>query len=158
MNLSLNLTLRGQMGTFLVFWWFVYNYVWPIFARIAKERQQRIAEGLSVADKAKHTLFAAEEESADLIAAAREQASDILARAQKQADQLVEEARGQAKHAGTLEITRAREQIEQEKLHIVGDLRKQLAALVIEGAEQVLGREVKASDHDALLRELSEKL
>lgn len=158
MNLNLNLTLIGQMGTFLVFWWFVYNYVWPIFARIAKERQQRIAEGLSVADKAKHTLFVAEEESADLIAAAREQAGDILTRAQKQADQLVEEARQQAKDAGALELSRAREQIEQEKLRVIGDLRKQLAALVIEGAQQVVGREVKASDHDALLRELSEKL
>ena len=40
--MNLNLTLIGQMGTFLVFWWFVYTYVWPIFAKIAKERQQRI--------------------------------------------------------------------------------------------------------------------
>lgn len=156
--MNLNLTLIGQMGTFLVFWWFVHKYVWPIFARIAKERQQKIAEGLSVADKAKHTLFAAEEESAELLSQARTQAGDILSRAHKQADQMIEEARQQAKETGALELSRAREQIEQEKLRVVGDLRKQLATLVIEGAQQVVSREIKASDHDALLRELSEKL
>ncbi|MDO5090149.1 MAG: F0F1 ATP synthase subunit B [Cardiobacteriaceae bacterium] len=156
--MNLNLTLIGQMGTFLVFWWFVNKYVWPIFARVAKERQQKIAEGLSVADKAKHALFAAEEESAELLSQARSQAGDILSRAHKQADQMIEEARQQAKEAGALELSRAREQIEQEKLRVVGDLRKQLAALVIQGAEQVVGREIKAGDHDALLRELSEKL
>lgn len=156
--MNLNLTLIGQMGTFLVFWWFVYTYVWPIFAKIAKERQQRIAEGLSVADKAKHTLFAAQEESAELLNRAKTQAGDILSRAHKQADQMVEEARRQAKDAGALELSRAREQIEQEKLRIIGDLRQQLASLVIEGAQKVVGREVKAGDHDALLRELSEKL
>ena len=37
-------------------------------------------------------------------------------------------------------------------------LRSQIADLVVQGAEKVIGREVKADDHKRLLNELSEKL
>lgn len=156
--MDINLTLIGQVGTFLVFWWFVYTYVWPIFAKMAEERRQKIADGLSMADQAKHSMQAAEEESKVMIAQAKSQATEIVSRAHKQADQLVAEARNEAQETGRRELDLARDEIEQEKRRVRELLRAQLADLVIEGAEQVIGREVKADDHARLLQELSEKL
>lgn len=156
--MDLNLTLIGQMGTFLVFWWFVYKIVWPLFAGIANERREKIAQGLSMADKAKHSVMAAKEESYELVSAAKTQAADILSRANKQADKLVSDAREEARETGQLELARAREEIEQETRKAREALRAQLGELVIQGTKQVIGREVKAADHDRLLKELSEKL
>lgn len=156
--MNINLTLIGQMGTFLVFWWFVYTYVWPIFAKIAEERRQKITDGLSMADHAKHAVQSAEEESKAMVAQAKSQATEIVSHAHKQADQVIAEARHEAQETGRRELAHAREEIEQEKRRVREELRAQLAELVIEGAEQVIGREVKAEDHTRLLRELSEKL
>ncbi|UJF23972.1 F0F1 ATP synthase subunit B [Suttonella sp. R2A3] len=156
--MNINLTLIGQIGTFLVFWWFLYKVIWPIFARVADERRQKIAEGLSMADQAKHSMAAAEEESREMVSQAKTQATDIVGRAHKQADQVISEARNEAQETGRRELEHAREEIEQEKRRAREELRAQLAGLVIEGAEQVIGREIKADDHSRLLRELSEKL
>lgn len=156
--MNINFTLIGQMGTFLVLWWFVHKFVWPLFTQAIQERQQKIAEGLSMADQARFSMQAAEEQSAELISQAKNQASDILSRAQKQAEQMVAEARNEALQAGQREIESAREEIEQEKNKAREVLKQQLAALVVQGATQVVGREIKSSDHERLLRELSEKL
>ncbi|WP_298643889.1 F0F1 ATP synthase subunit B [uncultured Cardiobacterium sp.] len=156
--MNLNLTLIGQIGTFLVLWWFTHKYIWPLFAEATEKRRQKIAEGLSMADKAKHSVAAAEEETARLIAQAKTQATEIVGRAQKQAEQLVVDARTEAKTAGEREIAAVRDSFEQEKRKAREALRGQVAELVIQGAEKVIGREVKADDHKRLLHELSEKL
>ena len=152
------LTLIGQMGTFLVLWWFVYKFIWPLLAQAVAERQQKIAEGLSMADNARFSMLSAKEESDDLLLNAKNQANEIVPRAQREADKLVNEAREEAKNAGKRELENAREEIEQEKRKAREALRQQLASLVIQGVQQVVAREVKAEDHAHLLRELSEKL
>jgi len=98
--MNLNLTLIGQIGTFLVLWWFTHKFIWPLFAEAMEKRRQKIADGLSMADKAKHSVAAAEEETARIIAQAKTQATEIVGRAQKQAEQLVVDARIEAKTAG----------------------------------------------------------
>ncbi len=155
--MNINLTLIGQVGTFLVFWWFVNKFIWPIFSSIATERQRKIADGLSMADKARFTVTAAEEESAEMISKAKQQANEIINKATKQANELVDQAREDAKKTGSLELAQARDQIEQEKRQTRDQLRAQVATLVIEGTEKVLGREISAKDHDQLLQELTEK-
>lgn len=156
--MNLNLTLIGQIGTFLVFWWFTYTYVWPMFDRVAQERRKKIADGLSMADKAKQTVFSAEQESQALLDEAKEKARTIVENAEKQAEKTVAQAREEAQSTGRRELEQARGEIEQERQKVREQLRAQLAALVIQGAEQVIGREVNADDHARLIQELSEKL
>lgn len=156
--MNLNLTLIGQIGTFLVLWWFTHKYIWPLFAEATEKRRQKIAEGLSMADKAKHSIVAAEEETMRIITHAKTQAAEIVGHAQKQAEQLIVYARTEARTAGEREIAAVRDSFEQEKRKTRETLRGQVAKLVIQSAEKVIGREVKADDHKRLLNELSEKL
>ncbi len=156
--MNIGFTLIGQVGTFLVFWWVTYTYLWPLFTKVAEERRQKIADGLSMADQAKHSIFTAQEQSREMVDEAKEKASDIVVQAQKQADQVIADARSEAQQTGQRELEHARNEIEQEKRKAREELRTQLADLVIKGAEQVIGREVKAEDHARLIKELSEKL
>jgi len=49
--MNINLTLIGQLITFIVFVWFCKKYVWsPIIDALA-ERRTTIADGLAAADK-----------------------------------------------------------------------------------------------------------
>ncbi len=155
--MDINFTLIGQIGTFLCFWWFVHQFIWPIFAKVADERQQKIADGLRLADSARYKLQNAEQESQDLIEQAKLQAGDIVSRAQKQAEQIIGSAREEAQKAADLEFTQARVQIEQQKNQACQELQSKLSDLVIEGAQKIVAREVNAKDHEQLLQELVEK-
>lgn len=156
--MNLNLTLIGQMGTLLVLWWFVHKHIWPLIAEAVEKRNAKIAEGLSLADKAKFSLQNAEQEAELLVQNAKTQALEIVSRAQKEADKLLGDAKSQAKLVGEQEVQAARGEFEQEVRKARDNLRKELAELVLQGATQVIGREVNAKDHQRLLQELSEKL
>lgn len=155
--MNINLTLIGQVGTFLVFWWFVNKYIWPVFAKVAAERQHKIATGLSMADSARHSAAVAEVQCQEMLDDAKTQANEVLARANKQARQIIERARDEAQKAGAGELAQAQERIAHEHRRARTELRECLSALVVEGAEKVLAREIKAKDHDRLLQELTEK-
>ena len=155
--MNINLTLIGQVGTFLVFWWFVNKYIWPVFAKVATERQRKIESGLTMADNARHSVAAAEIQCQEMLDEAKTQANTIVTQADKRAKQMIERARGEAQEAGVRELNHARELIAQEERAARARLRSQLSALVVEGTEKVLAREINAKDHDRLLQELTEK-
>lgn len=155
--MNINLTLIGQVGTFLVFWWFVNKYIWPVFAKVAAQRQHKIATGLSMADSARHSVAAAEVRCQELIDDAKIQANEAITQANKQARQIVEQARTEAKKVGDQEFAQAQERIAHERRRVQNELSDRLSALVVEGAEKVLAREIDAKDHDRLLQELTEK-
>lgn len=154
----MNSTLIGQMGTFLVLWWFVHKYIWPSFSQAVREEQQKINNSNSMADQARFAMIEAQEKAETLVQEAKSQATEIITRAKRDADKLVVDAKEEAKNTGQRELATAREEIEQEKNRVREVLRQQLASLVIQGVEQVVGREVKKEDHTQLLHELSEKL
>lgn len=156
--MNLNFTLIGQMITFLVLWFIIYRYVWPIFSASLSERQTKIAQGLSMADHAKYKLQEADQQAQKLIREAKEQATDILAQAQKQADQLITEAREEGRRVGDKEIELARGEITQERNKAREALRQELAQLVVHGARQIVNREVNQKDHDAFIAELTKQL
>ncbi|ABQ14220.1 F0F1 ATP synthase subunit B [Dichelobacter nodosus] len=155
--MNINVTLIGQMGTFLVFWWFVNKVIWPMFANIATERQRKIADGLNMADKAKFAVQEAEHQSQEILSKAKMQAAEIVSRANKEASEMIAQAKEQAQRSSEAEVLQAHVQIEQEKRQVRDELRAQLSHLVIAGAEKVLGREVNDRDHERLLHELTEK-
>lgn len=53
-------SLIGQAITFAILVWFTMKFVWPPLVKALDERAERIAEGLSAADRAKNDLALAE--------------------------------------------------------------------------------------------------
>lgn len=156
--MNLNLTLIGQMVTFLLLWWIVYTYIWPIFTRSLSERQSKIVQGLNMADHAEHKLQEADKRAQRMIAEAKDQAADILAQAQKQADLLVNQAREEGRRVGNKEIELARGEIQQEQNKARDALRQELAELIVKGTKKVLSRELNQSDHERFVKDLTEQL
>ena len=54
--MNINLTILGQAIAFAIFVLFCMKYVWPPLRDALTERQERIADGLSAAEKAKADL------------------------------------------------------------------------------------------------------
>ncbi len=156
--MGLNLTLIGQIGTFLVFILFTVKFVWPPIRQALEEREKRIADGLASADRGQKELELAEQNAAEKIREAKQQAAEIIDQANRQGSEIVEEARQEAREAAAKEHAAAEARIEQEVTKVRSELRKQVSDLAIQGASRILEREVDAKTHAKMLDQLAEQL
>jgi F-type H+-transporting ATPase subunit b len=155
---NINLTLIGQMIAFICFVVFCMKYVWPPIIAAMAEREQKIADGLAAADRASHDLELAQQKAVERLKEAKEEASSIVDAANKRGNQLVEEA----KNAAIVEADRvkaaAHAEIAQESNRAREQLRGQVAALSLAGAEKVLGAAIDQSAHADLVEKLASEL
>ena len=152
--MSINATLIAQIIVFGILVWVTMKFIWPPIAKAMDDRAQRIADGLSAAERAKAELKDADARVADEIKKARAQASEILDKAQQQANQVLDKAKADA----LLEAARQKAVAQAEIDGMVGKareaLRGQVAALAVQGAQKIIQREINADAHKALLDQL----
>jgi len=155
---NINLTLIGQMVAFVCFVVFCMKYVWPPLLAAMQEREKKIADGLAAADRANHDLELAKEKAVERLREAKNEAAGIVDSANKRASQIVDEA----KSAATVEADRvkasAHAEIEQETNRAREQLRSQVAALSLAGAEKVLGKAIDRDAHAELVDKLASEL
>ena len=152
--MNINATLFAQMITFGILIWVTMKFIWPPLTKAIDERAQRIADGLSAAERAKAELKDADARVADEIKKARAQASEIVEKAQQQANQILDKAKADA----LLEAARQKAVAQTEIDGMVGKareaLRGQVASLAVQGAQKIIQREINADAHKALLDQL----
>ncbi len=153
-----NLTLVIQGLAFFAVAWLVMKFGWPHIIGAIEERQQKIAEGLAAADRSQKDLAQAQDKANEALKEARAKANEIIEQAHQRASQIVDAAKGDAiaeagrqKSAAAAEIAAAANRARE-------DLRKQVSALAVTGAEKLLRREIDASAHKALLAELAAEI
>lgn len=156
--MDINATLLGQMLTFAIFVWFTFKFVWPMIQSSMDERKKKILDGLDAAKQGHEKLRQAEEKSNLCIQEAKEQYTNILTNANKQANRILDDAKiGAIKERDEI-INSGYKQIEQEVNKIKMDLQKQMAELIISGAEKVLLKSINAKDHSTILEKFIKKL
>ncbi len=156
--MSINATLIGQMITFTLLVWFTMKYVWPPIMQALEERKAKIAEGLAAAEKGQEEIRLAEKKAKKVLKEAKDQAAEIVSLAQKRANELVEESKGNAQKEGERMIQAATAQIEQEMQQARESLRKEVSALALRAAEQILQQEIDKAKHKEILNKASEQL
>lgn len=156
--MDINLTLVGQMITFVIFIWFTMKFVWPPIVKAMKDRQDKIAAGLAAAEQGEQALQVAKQEIAGQMQVAKAEAGKILEQAHQRAVHIVEEAKTQARQEGERLLQLAQEEIKREYSQARADLVKQMANIAVIGAEKILGREVDRASNDRLIDELVEKM
>ncbi|MBI5938635.1 MAG: F0F1 ATP synthase subunit B [Betaproteobacteria bacterium] len=156
--MNINMTLIGQSITFFLFVWFCMKFVWPPVVTALEARRKQIADGLAAADRGKHELELAAKRATEALQEAKQKAAEIIAQAEKRAAQVVDEAKDAAKTEGDRQIAAAKAEIEQETHRAREQLRGEVAALVVAGAEKILRREVDAKAHGDLLEAVKNEL
>jgi F-type H+-transporting ATPase subunit b len=155
---SINATLIGQMITFALLVWFTMKYIWPPLFDSLEERKKKISEGLAAAERGQEEMQLAEKKAKSVLKQAKEQSAEIVNLAQKRANELVEESKDAAKKEGERMILAAKAQIEQEMQQAKEGLRKEVAALALRAAEQVLNAEIDKAKHQDIVSKVSNQL
>ena len=156
MNINASLFLQAIVFAILV--WFTMKYVWPPMANALDQRAQKIAEGLTAADKAKSELSSANKRVEAELAQSRTETAARLADAERRGQSIVEEAKAKSTEEASKIIAAAKVEAEQQAIKVREALREQVAALAVKGAEQILQKEVNASVHAELLGRLKTEL
>lgn len=156
--MSFNITLIGQMITFTLLVWFTMKYIWPPLINALEERKKRIADGLAAADKGQESMRLAGKKAIGVLKDAKEQSSEIVNQAQKRAGEIVEESKDTAKKEGDRLIIAANARIDQELQQARESLRTEVAALVIDAAEKILGAEIDKAKHQNIMNSISNQL
>lgn len=153
-----NLTLVIQGLAFFAVAWLVMKFGWPHIIAAIEERQQKIAEGLAAADNSQKALAQAQDQVNEELKLARTKANEIIEQAHQRANQIVDAAKNDAITEGTRQKALAESEIAAATNRAREDLRRQVSALAVTGAEKLLRREIDASAHKALLDELAAEI
>ncbi|MEJ2140268.1 MAG: F0F1 ATP synthase subunit B [Gammaproteobacteria bacterium] len=156
--MDINATIIGQTIAMIVFVWFCMKFVWPLIIDMIEERQTQIAEGLAAADKGSRALEEAEKEKAVILEEARGQAREIIDQANTRGSSIVEEARAEAGAEKERILAAAQAEVEQEANRAREELRGQVSAIAVAGAEKILRREIDANAHKDLLDKLAAEI
>ena len=156
--MNINLTLFGQLITFVVFVWFTMKYVWTPIVAALETRKKGIADSLAQAERGKHEQELAKQRASEILQKAKSEASDIVGNAQKRAAGIVEEAKGDARGEGARILSAARAEIDREVSRAREQLREQVAVLAVAGAEKILKREIDAAAHKGVVDEIAKQL
>ncbi|MGE0031297.1 MAG: F0F1 ATP synthase subunit B [Steroidobacteraceae bacterium] len=157
--MDFNLTLIGQTISMIVFVWICMKWIWPyILEEVIEKRRRIIADGIAAGEKGQKELAEARHGSEVILAEARQKAAQVTDIAHKRSGELIAEAKQVAIAEGERLIASARTELTTSQTKARDALRREVAALAVTGATRVLGREVDAKAHAALLDELAAEL
>ncbi len=156
--MDLNATLLGQAIAMIVFVWFCMKFVWPPLMGMIEERQTTIADGLAAAEKGSRSLELAEVEKSKLLDEARGQAREIIDQATTRGGNIVDEARTLADQERGRILSLAQSEVEQEVNRAREELRDQVGAIAVAGAEKIISREINTATHQDLLDKLAAEI
>ena len=156
--MNINLTLFGQTITFIVFVWFCLKFIWPHIIKAMDDRKTQIADGLAAGERGRHEQELAEQRAVEVIREAKDQVKEILALAHKRGDEIVDDAKGDGRAEGERMLRAAEAEMEQQMNQAREQLRADVVKLALQGAQQVLGRDVDEKAHTEQLNRLAEQL
>ena len=156
--MNINATLFAQMIVFAILIWVTMKWIWPPLMAAIEDRQQKIAEGLAAADRSKKDLAQAEEKVAEVIREARVKAAEIVSQAEVRRSQIIDQAKDEAVEEGNRQKAAAAAEIVSMGNRAREELRKQVSAIAVAGAEKLLMREIDGNAHKALLDELAAQI
>jgi len=155
---DINLTLIGQSIAMIVFVAFCMKFIWPPILEAIESRQKQIEDGLAAADRGQERLVQARAEADEVVAEARRQATTILDQANARANEIVADGKADGSKERERQLAAATAEIEQEANRAREELRGQVSAIALAGAEKILSREIDSTEHEDILGKLAKEL
>jgi len=138
----------------LVFWMMISftilllvlrKFAWKPILNSIKKREETISTALNSAKEAEKKLSALKSENEALLAEAKKERDLIIKEAREAKEKIINDAKTAAQEEATRLTAAARENINNEKMRAVTELRNQVAILSVEIAEKILKEKMSDS-------------
>ena len=129
---------------FLAVLFILRKFAWgPIISSLG-DREKGIAESIATAERVRNEMSQLKAENEKLLAQAREERTTMLREAKETKDKIIGEAKEQAKIEANKIIVDAQQQIQQQKMAAITEVRNEIGSLAISVAEQILRKQLNA--------------
>jgi F-type H+-transporting ATPase subunit b len=139
----------------LIFWMIVSfsiilfllkKFAWAPILGMIKEREESIELALASAEKAKQEMKMLQSNNERILAEAKTERELLLKDAREIREKMIAEAKGMATKEGERLLKSARENIQNEKMAAITELKNQVATLSIDIAEKILRSELSSDE------------
>lgn len=156
--MNINLTLFGEMITFLLFVGFTMKYVWPPLQKVLDDRKKEIADGLSAAEKGHNDLERSKELSIKYIKDAKQEASKVIDSASERSVLIIEKAKQDASIEGERIVNLAKKEIDGLYLKAKIDIKKQIVDGSLYIAKKILQDDMDENKSKKLAKKMVEEI
>ena len=141
--------------SFLILFFLLSKYAWKPIVAALDERERSIEDALSKAEMAKAEMAKLINENEELLRQARLERDSILKEAKEIKDQIIHDAKNIAKTEGVKLIEKAKDEINNQKLAAMAEIKNQVSSLSLDIAEKVLRKQFEDQDkQQALVNDL----
>jgi F-type H+-transporting ATPase subunit b len=148
----------AQVISFCIVAALLYKFAYGPILKVLEERRQRIADGLSNADKIKSELERTEASRIEVLDKANTQANKLIEEARQAAARVREEETQKAIAAAEQIITKAREAATAEHARMLTELKREVGRLVVQTTTTVTGKILTPEDQKRLAEETNQQL
>lgn len=156
--IDINGTVIVEILTFLIMLAVLARYVYPQVVRLAEARQRAIADQLREAEKARAEAESRIAEAQAKLDEARKTAQQVIDAASKSGEQLRQDVRQKAEEDARRITESARKQIESDRDQAIRSVRSEVADLVVQATEKVIGETLDERKHKALIERSIEEV
>jgi F-type H+-transporting ATPase subunit b len=132
--------------SFLIILFLLKKFAWKPILTMIKERENSIEQALESAERAKEEMKALQSSNERILAEARSERDAMLKEAREIREKMIVDAKGLANKEGERMLASARENIQNEKMAAITELKNQVATLSIEIAEKILKSELSSDE------------
>jgi F-type H+-transporting ATPase subunit b len=145
--------LFWEIITFFILLFLLVRYVYPPIRKQIQERQTQIERSIDEAEKTRA-------EARELLAEYRRQIEEARGEGRRilEAEAQRERTKREAREEGDRIIERAREEIDRERESALRELRREVADMVVQASEQVIGRSIDRDEHERLISQAIDDL
>jgi F-type H+-transporting ATPase subunit b len=130
----------------------------PMLAAL-EAREQRINDSIDQAEKANELAQQSMQESREKLSKAQNEVMDMLKEGKNQAESIIRHASEEAERIKQVKLEEALREIAREKEVALQSLRTEMATLIVQATDKVIGKVINAEQHrsliDATVNELS---
>lgn len=146
-------TIWPTILAFLVLFFLLYKFAFPIIIKMLDERTAKVRESLEKAEATKVEAERLLEDYKQQMAEARGEASKVIEQGRKVAETMKDEIVAKANEEAAQIVAKAHEAMEGEKRAAMAELQSQVAGLSVAVAGKLIGEQLSAEDHAKLIEQ-----
>ncbi|MBN8701438.1 MAG: F0F1 ATP synthase subunit B [Bacteroidetes bacterium] len=132
--------------SFGIIFFILKKFAWGPILTMLKERETSIQNALDSAKKAKEEMLALQSNNERIVNEAKAERDKLMKEAREIKDAIISEAKSTASKEADKLLAIARENIQNEKMAAITELKNQVAKLSIEIAEKILREELSSAE------------
>lgn len=131
---------------FLIVFIILRKAAWKPILQTLGEREKGIADSIAAADRVKAEMAQMQADNERLMQQTREERSAILREAKEQSDAIIAKAKNDTKAITDKMVADASQQIQQQKMAALTEVKNEIGTLAIEVAEKILRKQLATAE------------